>query len=570
MRMGKPIDPETVERILATRSFLEVFYFRERERSTDVFLRQPSGGIWREYTFGQVGDQARRMAAALKSLGIVPGDRVGLVSKNCAHWIIADLAILMTGAISVPFYPTLSASSLAEVSRASGIRALFAGKLDAWESQASGVPEGVTVIAFPPYPGNSRVSGALEWTKLIEAHEPLATPHRPASSEPFTIIYTSGTTGSPKGVVLTYESPQHIVLNEHRAPTFGLFQGSAARLFSYLPLNHIAERFATEITGILMGSVVSFSESIDRFAHDLRAVQPTLFFAVPRIWTKIREGINGKIPERRLSFLLRLPVLGKLLARALRKGIGLGEAELIMSSAAPLPADTLLWFWRLGVPIREVYGMSEVGGGVTVTDADRPSPGKVGKPIPGATIRIDDDTGEVLIGAPWIMTGYYQDPEKTGEILRNGFVHSGDKGRFDADGNLVITGRITEAFKGAKGRYVLPAGIEARFAGTQGIDQVMVTGRGLPQPIALVCLTAEASGKPRGQIEQTLREAMTSVNPKLDTHERLGGIVVVPAFTVDNGLLTPTLKLRRHAIDAVYAPKYEAWEKAGGVIFAGK
>jgi long-subunit acyl-CoA synthetase (AMP-forming) len=214
--------------------------------------------------------------------------------------------------------------------------------------------------------------------------------------------------------------------------------------------------------------------------------------------------------------------------------------------------------------------MSEVGGGVTVTDADRPSPGTVGKPIPGATIRLDDDTGEVLIHAPWMMTEYFQDAEKTREIMRDGFVHSGDTGRFDAHGNLVITGRITEAFKGAKGRYVLPTGIEARFAGVPEIDQVMVTGRGLVQPVALVCLTAEASGKPRPQIEQSLRDVMAAVNPSLDTHERLGGIVVVPAFTVESGLLTPTLKLRRHAIDAVYAAKYEEWEKAGGVIFAAK
>jgi long-subunit acyl-CoA synthetase (AMP-forming) len=566
--MGKPIDPHTVERVLSAGSFLDVFYFRERERATDVFLRQPSGGLWREYTFAQVGDQARRMAAALEGLGVRPGDRVGIISKNCAHWIIADLAILMTGAISVPFYPTLSASSLSEVIRVSGIRVLFAGKLDAWDTQAPGVPDGITRIAFPPYLGNARVTGALEWTTLVETHEPLADAHRPAASEPFTIIYTSGTTGSPKGVVLTYESPRHIVSNEHAAPTFGLFQGSAAQLFSYLPLNHIAERFATEITGILMGSVVSFSESIDRFAHDLRAVQPTLFFAVPRIWTKMREAITAKIPERRLSLLLRVPVLGKLLARALRKAIGLGRAELVISSAAPLPADTLAWFWRLGVPIREVYGMSEVGGGVTVTDADRPCPGTVGKPIPGATIRIDDDTGEVLIRAPWMMTEYFQDAEKTREIMRDGFVHSGDKGRFDGDGNLVITGRITEAFKGAKGRYVLPTGIEARFAGVPGIDQVMVTGRGLPQPLALVCLTADASAKPRGQLEQSLRAAMTAVNPGLDTHERLAGIVVVPAFTVEDGLLTPTLKLRRHAIDARYESRYQGWEAAGGVVFA--
>lgn len=566
--MRRAIGEREREAILSAGSFLEVFYFREREHPERVFLRQPSGGIWKEYTFRQVGELARRMAAALRSFGVGQGDGVGIISKNCAHWIICDLAILMNGSVSVPFYPTLPAESLAQVIRASGVRALFVGKLDGWEAQRAGVPEGVLKIAFPHYAGNSRVTDAERWEDLVGKHAAMAAPHRPASSEPFTIIYTSGTTGSPKGVVLTYESPRQLVLGEHREPKTGLFDGAARRLFSYLPLNHIAERFATEVTGILFGSVISFSESIDRFTHDLRSVEPTLFFAVPRIWTKMREVVSARIPERRLALLLRVPVLGELLARTLRRALGLGKAELVLSSAAPLPPDTLEWFWRLGVRVREVYGMTELGGGVTLTGADRPSPGAVGKPVAGVNLKLDEETDEVLVSCPWMMTGYFRDEEKTREVMAGGFVHTGDRGRFDEDGNLVIVGRIGEAFKGAKGRYVVPTGVEARFAGVPGVEQVMVTGRGLPQPLALVCLTADALAKPREQLQERLGEALARLNPLLDTHERLAALVVVPSFTVDSGLLTPTLKLRRHVIDELYEDRYEEWARMGGVVFA--
>jgi long-subunit acyl-CoA synthetase (AMP-forming) len=563
------IPERELDRILDAETFLHVFYWREREHPERVFLRQPTGATWKEYTFAEVANQARRMAAALRELGVVPGDRVGIISKNCAHWIIADLAILMSGCVSVPYYPTLSADSLAELVRASDIRALFVGKLDAWDTQASGVPADLPRIAFPHHPGNSRVLNAESWEAVLARTEPLAQVHQPKATDPFTIIYTSGTTGSPKGVVLSYDSPRQIARHERRVPAYGLFGGAAERLFSYLPLNHIAERFATEIVGIQLGSLISFSESLERFAQNLRDVQPTLFFAVPRIWTKMREGITKKIPERYLSVLLRTPLVGRLLRRQLGALLGLGKAKLVISGAAPLAASTLEWFWRLGVPIREVYGMSETGGGVTLTPVKGAIAGTVGPALPGATIRLADETSEVLIRAPWIMTGYFRDPEKTRELMPDGFIRSGDRGRFDAEGNLVIVGRISEAFKGAKGRYVVPTGIEERFAGEPLIEQVMVTGRGLTQPIALICLTEDGKALPRTELQARLSRLRDRVNAALDNYEKLAALVVMEqSFSVENGALTPTLKLRRHAIDARYEPHYERWGETASIVFA--
>jgi long-chain acyl-CoA synthetase len=567
--MAGRLDSREIERILSADSFLAIFYHRESAHPERVYLRQPFGKTWKQFTWGQVGEEARRIASALRAKGVGPGDRVGLISKNCAHWIIADLAILMCGAVSVPYYPTLSADSLREVITMSDLKALFVGKLDAWDAQAPGVPPALPMIAFPHYEGNSRVTGAEEWAALVDAHPPMSAPHVPKPSEPFTIIFTSGTTGSPKGVVLTYESPRQIVLNEGREPTYGVLEGAAERILSYLPLNHIAERFGTEVVSITAGSVVSFSESLERFAQNLRDVEPTLFFAVPRIWTKFREGITAKIPEKRLALLLRVPILGGLLRQKLLGALGLGKARLVLSGAAPLAASTFEWFARLGLPIREVYGMSETGGGVTLTALDAPRPGSVGRPLPGATIRLDEETGEVLIGAPWNMTGYFRDEAKTREVMHDGFVHSGDRGRFDDQGNLVIVGRIAEAFKGEKGRYVVPTSVEEHFAGHRLVDQVMVTGRGLPQPLALVCLTEEGQKTPRDELVVPLARLVVELNDVLDTHERLAALVVMKTpFSPDNGLLTPTLKLRRHVVDDRYQHHYESWTAKGPVVFA--
>jgi long-chain acyl-CoA synthetase len=544
-------------------TFLDIFYRRERAHPERVFLRQPFAGTFRELSFGAAGEEARRLAAALRALGHRPGDRVGIYSKNCYHWILADLAILMCGCVSVPYYPTLNPDALREVVELSDLKSLFIGKLDAWDDRARALPSTLLKIAFPHYPGNARVEGCLEWDTLKREHAPLEDAHRPSADEAFTIIFTSGTTGAPKGVVLTYESPRQVALHERRQPVYEIFEGAAERLFSYLPLNHVAERFAAEITGILAGSSISFGESIESFAENLRAVQPTLFFAVPRIWTKMQDGVLARIDAKLLQRLLRLPLIGALLRHKLRTLLGLGSARVLISGAAPLPRATLDWFAALGIQIQEVYGMTEVGGGITFNARGEIRPGTVGKPLAGAEVKIDAESGEVLLRAPWMMREYFRNPDKTAEVVRDGFIHSGDRGRMDDEGNLVIVGRVSEAFKTAKGKFVVPSAIEARFAASPYVEQVIVTGRGLVQPIALVCLGGAARGVAREKLEHNLRATLEQVNAAVDKHERVQALVVLAeSFSVDNGMLTPTLKLRRHVIDERYEAQYASWSEA--------
>lgn len=540
-------------------TFLACFRARVRQHPEKVFMRQAEGAGFVDITYREAQDQALRMAAALAAQGVSKGDRVAILSKNCWHWIVADLAILSLGAVSVPYYPTLSADALREVIALSDLKAIFIGKLDNFAAQAPGIPEDLLKIAFPPYGPQPVQAGCARWNELIAQHQPLAQPHEPLQGEPFTIIFTSGTTGTPKGVVLTYHAPYRLAVLESMHPIYGIFQGNAQRLLSYLPLNHVAERFVTEITGILAGSEIYFAESIDSFAANLRAARPTLFFAVPRIWTKLREGITAKLPEHVLARILKLPVLGALFARVLRKQLGLNDARLVLSSAAPLASELHGFFARLGIHIQEVYGMSEVGGAATVAERGVPHAG-VGRPMPQAEIRIAEGTQEILMRTPWMMTEYFRDPERTALVLRDGFVHSGDTGYFDAQGNLHVIGRVNDTFKTSKGKFVVPAPIELAIGGWPAVDQVLVTGRGLSQPIALICLSDLGRKSPRPALEVELTHALATLNQSLAAHERLARIAVIDEpFSVDNGMLTPTLKVRRHNVEARYAASFELW-----------
>jgi long-chain acyl-CoA synthetase len=549
--------------------FLSVFYARARAHPERVFLRQPLGGGLREIRWGEAYDEARRMAAALCALGVGPGERVGIYSKNCAHWVLADLAILMCGAVSVPFYPTVGAGELAELLRLSDLRAMFVGKVDAWDDRLHVLPAELVTIAFPHHPGNARVSAHEDWDALVARHPPTAAPHEPALSDPFTIIFTSGTTGAPKGAVLTYEGPRALAQHELASPSYHVFHGAAERLFSYLPLNHVAERMATEVSGIFAGATISFAESISTFARDLRRVQPSFFFAVPRIWTMIREKLEGALGAERLALVLRTPVLGALVARALRYAVGLGRAQVVLSGAAPLPAATLAFFRRLGIVIQEVYGMTEAGGGVTVNPRSDVRPGTVGRAMAGAEVRVDAESGEVLVRTPWMMREYFRAPERTAELLRGGFLHTGDRGTLDAQGRLSITGRVSEAFKTASGKFVVPSRAEGLIMASSWVEQVMVTGRGLTHPIALVCLAEAAKAEAPARLAHELGRVLDQVCAALEPHERVRKAVVLRRpFAVEDGTLTPTLKLRRHVIDARYTGAYETWlARAETVVF---
>ncbi len=540
---------------------LEMFYEREAHQSHQRYLVQPyAGGRVEELSWSEVGEQARRAASWLRGLELPQGSCIAILSKNCAHWIIADLAIWMAGHVSVPLYPNLTAESVQQVLSHSETRVAFIGKLDDWASMASGIPQGVQTVALPICPLGTF---DVQWQDL-QACAPIRDNPVRAADQLATLIYTSGTTGMPKGVMHNFGN--FAFAASHITDMFNVTEQD--RVISYLPLCHVAERMFVEMGSLYCGATVFFGESLETFVSDLKRARPTMMFGVPRIWTKFQMGVFAKKPQKKLDFLLSLPVLGRIVGRKVLEGLGLDAVRYALSGAAPTPEALFNWYKRMGLELLEVYGMTENCGYSHVSRPTKQRMGWIGQNSPGVEVRFSEQ-GELQVRSGATMQGYYKEPEKTAEALTaDGFLRTGDKGEEDNQGYLRLTGRIKEIFKTSKGKYVAPAPIENRLAEFTKIEQVCVIGDGMPQPLAL-CVLSEAARQEiaesgREPIASELRALLDKVNAALDSHERLQRLVLVnDVWAIENGFLTPTLKIKRNQLEGYYSKHYEQWQQAG-------
>ncbi|CAI8958318.1 AMP-binding protein [Pseudomonas sp. IT-P260] len=532
---------------------LDVFYEREARHPRQRFLVQPIGGGQVEtLTWADVGHQARCAAHWLRARELPQGSHIALISKNCAHWIIADLAIWMAGHVSVPLYPNLTADSVNQVLTHSESVLAFIGKLDDWPGMSVGVPADLPTISLPLHPPGEF---DFSWDDL-QGSSPIQDDPRPAAEQLATIIYTSGTTGLPKGVMHSFANLGFATTRGTQL--FGLNEQD--RLLSYLPLCHVAERMFVELAAIYTGQTVFFAESLDTFITDLQRARPTAMFGVPRIWTKFQMGVYGKIPAKRLDFLLGLPFIGKRVGHKVLAGLGLDALRVALSGAAPVPQTLLSWYRKLGLDVLEVYGMTESCGYSHICLPGQYKQGWIGKPCPEVEVRIDE-SGEVQVRSQANMLGYFKEPQKTAETLtEDGFLRTGDKGEQDAEGRLRLTGRLKEIFKTSKGKYVAPAPIENRLAVHSRIEQVCVVGDGLSAPLGLCVLSNVNQEEARASLHSSLEKLLEEVNAVLDKHERLRRLVVVKdSWAVENGFLTPTLKIKRNVIEDTYGARFEEW-----------
>jgi long-chain acyl-CoA synthetase len=531
---------------------LDMMYRWEKESPNLVFMRQPINGKWHEWTWKETGEEVRKMAAYLKNLNLEPGTRIAMISKNCAHWIISDLAIMMAGHTGVPLYPNLNAETIRQILEHSESKVLLVGKLDGWAAMRSGVPENVQCIAFPFY----TEPGYPEWYELMKNVQPLRDDVHRDRNDLATIIYTSGTTGMPKGVM-------------HKFHNFGWAAKQAMdelqlkphtqRFFSYLPLCHIAERLLVEMGSIYTGSVVSFAESLDTFAKNLAESEPTVFLGVPRIWSKFQQGILTKMPQKKLDLFLKIPILNGIVKKKIKAGLGLANAKNVFTGAAPTPAALINWFAKLDINIQEAYAMTENCCYSHVTRNNAIKVGFVGQPLPECEVKLSPQK-EILIKHEAMMDGYYKEPAMTAETLVDGWLHTGDEGFIDSKGFLKITGRVKDLFKTSKGKYVAPSPIEMRISANADVEQVAVVGDGIPQPIVLLVLSESGMKKSKSEITDSLLKTIGEVNTQIDQHEQVKvAIIVKTPWTVENELLTPTMKIKRNPIEKIYRPSYEKW-----------
>jgi long-chain acyl-CoA synthetase len=533
---------------------LEKFYHWEQTIPDNIFMRQPVNGQWHTYTWKQAGDEIRRIAAALKAMNLPPKSKIGLVSKNCAHWIMTDLAIMMADFVSVPIYPNVGAETINYVLNHSEAKVLFVGKLDDWNFMKSGVPSHVHCISFPFY--TVKQDGFLYWDDLLKNHKPLKENFVPDMDNLMSIIYTSGTTGNPKGVMQSFRTFSWAITTGLK---FAELKEKEERLFSYLPLSHIAERMLIEMGGVYTGSEIWFAESLDLFVKNLGEAKPTVFLGVPRIWTKFQMGILQKMPQNRLNVLLKIPIIHNIIRKKIKAGLGLDKARHYLTGAAPISPSLVLWWEKLGVDLEEVYAMTE---NCAISHANKKPDFKLGtqgKPMPGVNVKLSEQ-GEILVDVPCNMLGYYKEPEMTANTLKDGWLHTGDKGVIDADGFLKITGRVKEIFKTEKGKYIAPAPIEMKISKNFYVEQVCVVGSNLPQPIGLVVLSADGRQKEKDYIKNSLSKTLEIINPELEKHERIQKLVVLKEdWTLENGMMTPSMKIKRNPIEDKFCSCYEQW-----------
>ncbi|MEH8204905.1 AMP-binding protein [Aeromonas veronii] len=546
---------------IANKLPLEMLYHWERQCPDRTYLRQTINREYVDFTWGEVADEARRMVTALRHLGLVAGDKVALLSKNCAQWFIADLAMQMGQYVSVPIYPTANVDTIEYVLRHSEAKAIFVGKLDDWKSQEAGVPADLLRIAFP----YDTMPASHQWDDLLEAHEPIPDSPVQAPDSLLSLVYTSGSSGKPKGAMLSVE--RYAWSCEKLVETVSLSQ--ADRGFSYLPLAHITERVYIYGGSLYGGATIAFPESLDTFIEDVKRCRPTVFISVPRLWAMFRIKIHEKLPQNKLALLLKIPLISGLIKRKLQKGLGLDQARVLGCGSAPVSPALLEWYLSIGLKVTEAWGMTENHAYSTINYPFRADKiGTVGKAGIGVTIKISDE-GEILCRCEGMMLGYYKDPEHSAEAIdAEGWLHTGDMGKLDKEGYLTITGRMKDVFKTAKGKYVAPVPIEGLLGQEPIIEQLCVIGYGMPQPIALVQLAESAMKGNREEVNARLEAARVRVNDQLESHAKIRGILVVKTpWNIENGVLTPTMKIKRHLLEQKYAQVGDRWPSSQVVVW---
>jgi len=559
------------------RGILDFVYEHEAAHADRVFLTQPvGGGRVVDTTWGQTLDQARRMAAHLQAQGLPRGAKVAILSKNCAHFFIAELAIWIGGYTTVAIFPTETAEVVNFVLEHSEASLLFVGKLDGWEAQKPGVPAAMPRIALPLAPAGAREEYDT-WDEIVARTQPLGGRPQRGADELAMLIYTSGSTGRPKGVMSTFAA---ITAAGKGFADFSREQtglrSETGRLISYLPLAHSFERSCVEASSLVDGNThVYFSESLETFVKDVQRARPTQFISVPRLWLKFQHGVFAKMPPAKLERLLAIPIVGSLVKKKVVAGLGLAHVRYAGSGSAPLPPDLIRWYRRLGVKLYEGYGMTEDNSYSHVSWGEFSEPGWVGVPQKGVQARIDGN-GEILIKSSAQCSGYYKDPELTKEsFTADGFFRTGDLGEQRPNGMLKITGRAKELFKTAKGKYVAPAPIENLLNANPMIEMSMVSGVGQSAAYAIVVLAEELRPKVgdaavRAGVERELGQLLDQINAKVAEYEQLRMLVVArEPWSIEAGTLTPTMKIRRSRIESAVAPQVQSWYgNKGKVLWA--
>jgi long-subunit acyl-CoA synthetase (AMP-forming) len=527
------------------------------ERADDVYLRQIINRQFVDFTYAEVADKALRLVSALRAQGFQPGDRIAIMSKNCAEWFISDLALMLGSYISVPIFPTAGPDTIEHCLTHSESKAVLVGKLDDSKAAIS-IMEKYPDILSIGFNYASTPTCTHDFNSLLAQHEPSEERPKHQQDDLMSIVYTSGTSGLPKGAMLSYGSfawsAQRLV--DH------IGMQDDERLFSYLPLAHITERVYIFGSSVMAGMQVAFPESLDTFIEDVKMHRPTLFISVPRLWTLFQQRILDKLPQGKLNILLKIPFISGVIKRKLADGLGLNKARVLGCGSAPVSPALLRWYETIGLNITEAWGMTESFAYSTLNHPFRSDKiGTVGNAGPGVEIKISNDE-EILVRGMGLFSGYYKNEQATKEMFdEDGWLHTGDIGSLDDEGYLSIQGRKNDTFKTAKGKFVSPVPIEKRIFELASIEMMCVVGSGMPAPI-LLAVPHDFPNFDPARYERTAERVIETLNQELESHAKIKGVLMIKdPWSIENGILTPTLKIKRHLLEKKYHDIGANWPK---------
>lgn len=601
--IAEPIEPDmnTVPRL---------FWNRVQEWGEKTAMREKVYGIWRDIPWQEYGEKSRYVALGLVHFGLLKGDRVAVINTNNPQWLYSDMGILSAGGVTVGIYSSSSANQVAHMMGDCGAKFAVVEdeeQLDKMLEIREVLPQCEKIFVIKQEglrdfsdPMVMPFEQLLELGRIMHQQDPALFEELLLKARPedlAILIYTSGTTGPPKGSMISHQNLFAIVQAWIRLnPGF-----MNDEILTFLPLSHVLERLFSGIVPMLIGSVCNFAEDMATVPQDIREVSPTLFFAVPRIWEKFYSSlvlrIKDSTPLEKLAYKwameigkkvsvyrvslheppLYLKIIYELAQRIvlknLRKFMGLDRVRYCVSGAAPISADLLAFYQSLGMDIREAYGLTESTGAATTHYAGEYKYGTVGKPLPGIQIRIARD-GEILIKSRTVFMGYYRDPEKTSEVIVDGWLHTGDVGRVDEDGHIVITDRKKDIIITAGGKNITPSEIENQLKFNPYINDALVIGDRRKYLTCLIMIDGEnvmryaqenripfttyASLTRAPEVINLIQKEVNNVNRQFAQVETIKKFRLIDIqLTDDDDEITPTMKLKRKFISEKFKDQIE-------------
>ena len=516
------------------------------ERPQRIWLRDRKGDEFTEWSWSDAHAEINAAAAWFERRYGASQANIALLSRNRAHWMLADLAIIGSGNVTIPLFTTLAASTAEYIFDFTEARVLILGETDNWSTVGAVLRDSVDIVTLP---GVDIDAPHTRWEDIVSECAGLEPQYKAKHDDLISIVFTSGTTGVPKGVMQTHDS---FLVPMQRAQKFFDLRANP-RFLSYLPLSHIAERQLVMVQSLLYAGTVTFNEALETLLRDMADTKPNYFFGVPRVWEQLQQGILAQFGSQE-ALDTAMAEDRDAVGLRVRTTLGLEDTDCLLTAGAPTSPALIEWYEQFGLQLMDGFGQTEIMA-VACNTPEHRRIGSIGRVVDEVEMKIAED-GELLFKAEGTAVGYYKMPEKSAETFVNGWVHTGDKGYVNDDGFVYLTGRVKDYFKTIQGKFVAPEPIENSFAENECTAQICLLGRGYSKTVMVCVLSDIAQKQDRSVIEKALLEQAAEINRHVDKHAQVGAVIMsTEPWTIENAMLTPTLKIRREEVEGRFGER---------------